>query len=66
MPLDACISCGKCCYFNGVPCKYLSKTQRCQIYENRINAETHKGQHCTFRKWTNVFIEGCPLNPKGV
>lgn len=74
---DLCLRCGKCCYglVDGIfkPCPYLKelangKTE-CIIYPKRLGTIVHKDGKwvtaiCGFRKDSNTYIEGCPLNPK--
>lgn len=47
MKEEDCIQCGKCCYNEeGQPCKYLSNTQKCQIYNVRLMAQDGNGGFC--------------------
>jgi len=57
-----CICCGDCCYFKGIPCKYLSNTQRCQVYNVRLGLDCGNGGHCVLRSW--VDVPSCPMLKK--
>lgn len=65
---DKCLRCGKCCYYNGIPCRYLrfnkDGTTYCKIYKRRLGAETGTapGHVCTTRKNSPYDYEGCPYN----
>ena len=60
-----CISCAKCCYLpNNIPCKYLSLTGKCQIYNNRLGVEIGTVQGITY--YCNLVenaaqIKGCTV-----
>lgn len=47
MKEEDCLQCGKCCYDEkGNACKYLSKTQKCQIYPNRLMVQCGNNGFC--------------------
>jgi hypothetical protein len=73
---DKCLRCGKCCYgiVDGIlkPCPYLKELKngktKCIIYKKRLGtiiSKDSKGNTriCGFRKETDNFYLGCPLNP---
>jgi len=58
-----CAGCGKCCYTDkGNPCKYLSNTMRCQIYNVRIMANCGDSNNCGYIKERGGCRGGKPIN----
>ena len=61
---NECIQCGRCCYFKGTACRFLSNTQKCIIYNVRIGAlcgydDMNVPYFCTYREHSRVKIDGC-------
>jgi len=67
---DKCLRCGKCCYWEGTPCKYLKflkdGSTECEIYENRLGTLLYEDKvrwvKCGLREKNPFNYPGCPYN----